>query len=100
MKNTLPHPINITSLPERETQILSSQEKLTVAKSLNSPFELQHLLVHQETLLPGRRASSVHKHSTKEEIFYILQGTPTIIIDGQEQELKAEALSRFFYKTF
>ncbi len=63
-------------------------EKLTLAKSLSDAFGLTQLLVHQEVLLPGRRASSFHYHSEKEEIFYVLTGTPSLLIGEEVTDLE------------
>lgn len=79
--------INIDDVAERELVIQRSGEKLTLAKSLSDAFNLEGLLVHQEVLLPGRRASSFHFHSDKEEV-YVLAGTPTILIGDWMTELE------------
>ena len=37
---------------------------------------------------PGDRVSFSHWHSAREETFYVLRGTPTIVIDGEEHQLR------------
>ena len=74
---------------------LGSGEKLSLARSLSDFAGIQTLLVHHEVLLPGRRASGPHFHSTKEEIFVVLSGTPSVWVDGEVVAL--EPLNR---KTF
>ncbi len=78
----------IDSVPERELTVSKTGEKLTLAKSLSDAFGLTQLLVHQEVLLPGRRASSFHYHSEKEEIFYVLSGTPSLLIGEEVTDLE------------
>jgi uncharacterized cupin superfamily protein len=80
--------INIANVAEKELSVGRTGEKLTLAKSLSDAFGLRHLLVHQEVLLPGRRASGFHLHSEKEEIFYVLSGTPSLLIGEQMTDLE------------
>lgn len=80
--------VNIDSVSERELSVKRTGEKLTMAKSLSDTFGLTRLLVHQEILLPGRRASSFHFHSEKEEIFYVLAGTPSLLVGDQVTDLE------------
>ena len=72
--------VNVADLPEEELVATKTGEKLTLAKSLSGAFGLTRLLIHQEVLLPGRRASSFHFHSEKEELFYVLSGQPSVYI--------------------
>ena len=75
--------VNVSSLPEEELIMARTGEKLTLAKSLSDAFGLTQLLIHREVLLPGRRASSFHYHSEKEELFYVLLGQPSVRV-GEE----------------
>lgn len=79
---------NINDVPEQELVVKRTGEKLTLAKSLSDVFGLTRLLVHQEVLLPGRRTSSFHYHSEKEEIFYVLSGTPTLLVGEEVTDLE------------
>ena len=83
LSETNPTKANVLDLPEQELIVSKTGEKLTLAKSLADAFGLTNLLVHQEVLLPGRRASSFHFHSEKEEIFYVLAGTSSLLV-GEE----------------
>ncbi len=80
--------INIDNVSEWELIAERTGEKLSLAKSLSDAFGLTDLLVHQEVLLPGRRASSFHFHSEKEEIFYVLAGTPSLLVGDQITDLE------------
>lgn len=66
-----------------------SGEALSIARSLSGFAGTKSLLVHQEILLPGRRASGAHFHSKKEEIFVVLSGRPSVWIDGELFRLEA-----------
>lgn len=80
---------NIDDLPSEELTIKATGEKLTIARSISDAFELSSLLIHKEVLPPGRRASSAHRHSTKEEVFLVLEGTPSLWLDGQVSLMRA-----------
>lgn len=79
---------NLADLPERELVISKTGEKLSLAKSLSDAFGLTQLLIHQEVLLPGRRASGFHRHSEKEELFYVLSGTPSVCVGDEMTDLE------------
>ena len=80
--------VNVSRLPERELVVAKTGEKLTLTKSLSDAFVLEKLLVHQEVLLPGRRASGFHVHSEKEELFYVLSGRPSALMGDQVVDLE------------
>jgi len=77
----------LSELAERELVATATGERLSLARSLSDFSSLGSLLVHYETLLPGRRASSAHLHSVKEEIFLVLEGTPSVWVDGELRQL-------------
>ena len=37
---------------------------------------------------PGDRLSFSHWHSASEEVFYVMRGTPTVVIDGEAHRLR------------
>ena len=74
---------NIDDLPTEDLVIRTTGERLAIARSISDAFGLSNLLVHKEVLPPGRRASSAHRHSIKEEVFMVLEGTPSLWLDGQ-----------------
>lgn len=77
----------LSELAERELVATGTGERLSLARSLSDFSSLMSLLVHYETLPPGRRASSAHLHSSKEEIFLVLEGTPSVWVDGELRQL-------------
>ncbi len=75
--------INVADLPEQELVVARTGEKLTLARSFSDAFGFTQLLIHQEVLLPGHRASGFHRHSEKEELFYVLSGTPSVYVGDE-----------------
>ena len=49
---------------------------------------LKHLFLSEETLPPGRKSSSPHYHTHKEEVVYVVKGHPTIIEGGSRSKAK------------
>jgi len=78
----------VSELEARELTLSKTGEKLSLARSLSSFSGVQSLLVHHETIPPGRRASSAHFHASKEEIFLVLSGTPSIWVEGKLVQLE------------
>ncbi|MCK4710520.1 MAG: cupin domain-containing protein [Gammaproteobacteria bacterium] len=78
---------NIKTTPSRTIRSSKTGEKFSDAQSLNEQLGITSLLVHQETLLPGRRGSSSHYHTHKDEIFYVIEGSPTLVVDGEKTVL-------------
>lgn len=81
-------PVTTNSLPGQQLVAKATGQPLSFARSLSDAFGLIHLLVHHEVLLPGRSLASSHRHSLKEELFFVLAGTPTVIVDGVSSDLK------------
>ncbi len=80
--------VSIDTVAERDLFIERTGEKLSTARSLSGAFGLTDLLVHQEVLRPGRRASGLHFHSEKEEIVYVLAGTPSLLVGDRVTDLE------------
>ncbi len=55
----------------------------SMTRSLNEALGLESLLVHFETLEPGKSGSRPHSHSTKDEIFIITRGSGTAWVNGE-----------------
>lgn len=53
-------------------------EQLGVAKVLSKAGGLEKLLVWEERLPPGRRSSSPHRHTSKEEMIVVAKGVLTV----------------------
>ena len=77
----------VADLKPFELTASTTGEKLSTARSLSDFVGVTSLLVHQEVILPGRRTASAHYHSSKEEIFLVLSGTPSVWIEGEVKRL-------------
>ena len=83
-------PLEIGKVSQLETRELTraSGEKLSLARSLSDAFGLSDLLIHLETIPPGRRASPPHHHTLKEELLLVVSGTPSVWVDGEVRRLE------------
>jgi uncharacterized cupin superfamily protein len=61
-----------------------SGEKYSLSGDISDNLGLKNVSVRHEILQPGRRASGTHTHSKKEEMIFVLEGTPTAVLNGQE----------------
>ena len=77
----------VADLEPFELTASKTGEKLSTARSLSDFASTTSLLVHQEVILPGRRSAAAHYHSSKEEIFLVLSGTPSVWIEGEVKRL-------------
>ena len=58
-----------------------------VAAPLGKALGLVHFGVNHETIFPGGRSSLPHAHSNDEEFVLVMEGRPSLWIDGQLSEL-------------
>ena len=79
---------NLNQLPYREMISKGTQEPLSLVRSLSEVGELSDLLIHYEVLLPQRRTATPHHHTLKEELFLVLEGQPSIWLDGELSPLE------------
>lgn len=75
-------PINTENLPHRELQS-SAGEIYSLSAAITETFGFKDLVVHHEILPPGRRASASHSHTLKEEMIYVIEGSPTVVLNGE-----------------
>lgn len=57
-------------------------------RKLGEHFGLRNFGVNLTELAPGSISALLHHHSRQEEFVYILQGTPTLVLDEEEYLLK------------
>jgi uncharacterized cupin superfamily protein len=57
-------------------------------RALGDFFELQNFGVNLTRLAPGSESALRHSHEKQDEFVYILEGTPTLVTNAGEQELK------------
>ena len=75
---------NLATTAQREVKSSQSGQAFSLSKSLNDAFDIETLLVHEETLLTGRASSSPHHHTEKDEIFLVVSGHPTLVVNGEK----------------
>jgi len=49
--------------------------------------------INQLVLLPGQRGR-IHRHGRQEEVYLVLQGTLTLLVEGSERVLRRDELAR------
>ncbi|MVA58505.1 cupin domain-containing protein [Agrobacterium vitis] len=59
-----------------------------VKRPLGEPFGLTNFGVNLTVLPPGGHSSLHHRHTHDQEFIYVLEGTPTLVSDQGEIELK------------
>jgi mannose-6-phosphate isomerase-like protein (cupin superfamily) len=69
------------------SRIRGTMELLGESIDLATRAGLRDVRVEHEVLRPGRRSSSPHYHTRREELVYVLRGTPTVVIDDQPRIL-------------
>lgn len=57
-------------------------------RKLGDHFALTHFGVNLTQLAPGAVSALLHHHSKQDEFVYVLQGTPTVVLDRHEYVLK------------
>lgn len=65
-------------LTRRELSSKSTAEKFSLSSVLSSMYGFKDIFISSEIIPPGRKSSSPHFHSKKEELVFVLQGNPTI----------------------
>jgi len=59
-------------------------EKYSLSADISEALGLQNVSVRHEIIPAGRRASRSHTHTHKEEMIFVLEGTPTAVLNGTE----------------
>lgn len=81
---------NVNMLAHKELVSTSSGEIFSKSAVLTEILGHQDIFIHHEILLPGRRSSSPHSHTHREEIIFVLKGSPTIHLGDQGIQLQPE----------
>lgn len=79
---------NQSDIPRRTAKIISTGEPLGSVADMAERAGMQHLRIQHEILLPGRRSSSPHAHTKREEFIYVIAGEPDVWLDGELHRLK------------
>lgn len=64
-------------------------------RALGEPFGLTKFGANLTELRPGAASSLRHWHTAEDEFVYILEGTPTLVTDAGEQQLRAGMCAGF-----
>ena len=65
----------------------ASRMQKRVKRQLGDYFGLKAFGVNLTELLPGGESALLHRHTTQDELVYILEGHPTLVTDQGEEEL-------------
>ena len=65
----------------------ASRMQKRVKRQLGDHFGLKAFGVNLTELLPGGESALLHRHTTQDELVYILEGHPTLVTDQGEEEL-------------
>jgi uncharacterized cupin superfamily protein len=69
-----------SNYPEPFFSRMSRREK----RALGDFFGLRNFGVNLTRLQPGGESALLHRHSRQDELVFILEGTPTLVTDGEE----------------
>lgn len=79
----------ISDLPPSTVKSSRTGEVFTLTRFLTEGTSITDFSVTHETLSPGRRSSSPHFHSHKDELYLVLEGAPTVHYHGKQRLLSA-----------
>jgi uncharacterized cupin superfamily protein len=79
---------NLVESAHKVRRIARTGEALGLVAMLPASTGLFRLRVQHEVLPPGRRVSPPHAHTTREEVFFVLAGTPHLWLGGRIVELR------------
>jgi uncharacterized cupin superfamily protein len=85
---TSPNIGNIANAIRETCRITSTREALSECANLTGDAGLRQFVVYHDILPVGRKTSSAHSHSTREEFVLVLAGTLTLWTDGQTRQLQ------------
>ncbi len=73
-----------SNYPEPFFSRMAKREK----RQLGDVFGLKNFGVNLTRLAPGGESALLHRHSKQDEFIYILEGTPTLVTDAGEVQLR------------
>jgi len=80
---------SVSELDHVELRSKSTDERFSLSAILTDSCGFKDLFVHHEIIPAGRRSSSPHAHSRREEMIYVLSGTVIAHCGSQVHELGA-----------
>src|SRR5262245_25789648 len=72
-----------------QVQSKATGELFTIARSLTDGTGISDFSLIHEELLPGRRTSSPHSHTRKDELYLVLSGTPSVYVNEAKRTLRS-----------
>lgn len=78
---------SVSELDHVELDSKRTGEKFSLSAVLTDPLGFKDIFVHHEIIPAGRRSSSPHAHSRREEMIYVLSGTVFAHSGSQVHEL-------------
>ncbi len=87
-----PRPVPADQIPENARKTVypepfARQVEGRVKRKLGDHFGLTNFGVNLTRLAPGAVSALLHHHSTQDELIYVLEGHPTLIVDDQAWSL-------------
>ncbi|MBW2245448.1 MAG: cupin domain-containing protein, partial [Deltaproteobacteria bacterium] len=79
----------VRQLPEGTRKRTRRRRRSLCRRSVWQALGLVKLGVNHETIFPGGRSSLPHAHSEDEEFVFVIEGRPSLWIDGELRELAA-----------
>lgn len=79
---------NINQLERRELSSKSTGEQFSLSAILTSIYNFKNIFISSEIIPPGRKNSSPHFHTIKEELAFVIEGNPTVHIGNNSYQLK------------
>ena len=92
------HPavVHSSEMPDNGgTRWPGSDEILGTRAPLSRPLGLRRVGVHLDVLEPGQRSSKPHAERYEEECVFVLEGTPTAIVDGANVQTRPGSFAAF-----
>ena len=89
------HDVLPRTRPSTYPEPFFSRMKGRQKRQLGDIFGLKNFGVNLTRLSPGGESSLMHRHSRQEEFVFILAGTPTLVTDQGEVELRSGMCSGF-----
>lgn len=66
-----------------------------VKRPLGDAFGLTNFGVNLTRLPPGAKSALHHRHARQDELVYVLEGTPTLVVEGRETALAPGMVAGF-----
>lgn len=79
--------LNIKNLKHKELTSKNTGEKFSLSAVISSIYSFKDFFIDHEILPPGRKSSSPHFHTKKEEMVFVLAGKPTVYIGNRSAQL-------------